>query len=44
MLTDVFTQKGLKILLLTFLGSFIVGIGVGIIGLLVVIDALAKAQ
>jgi hypothetical protein len=39
---DVFTEKGVKILLLTFLCSFIVGIGVGIFGLCMVIDALAK--
>lgn len=39
---NVFTEKGVKILLFTFLGSFIVGIGVGIFGLLMVIDAMAK--
>lgn len=38
----IFTEKGVKILLFTFLGSFIVGIGVGIFGLLMVIDAMAK--
>ena len=39
---NVFTEKGVKILLFTFLGSFIVGIGVGVFGLLMVIDAMAK--
>jgi hypothetical protein len=39
---NIFTEKGVKILLLTFLCSFIVGIGVGIFGLCMVIDALAK--
>jgi len=39
---DVFTEKGIRILLFTFLGSFIVGIGVGIVGLCLVIDAIAK--
>jgi hypothetical protein len=39
---DVFTEKGVKILLFTFLGSFIAGIGVGIFGLCMIIDALAK--
>jgi hypothetical protein len=37
-----FTREGAKLLILTFLGSFIVGIGVGIFGLCMVIDAMAK--
>jgi hypothetical protein len=37
-----FTVSGVKMLLLTFLCSFAVGVGVGIIGLLMVIDAMAK--
>jgi hypothetical protein len=37
-----FTASGIKMLLLTFLCSFAVGVGVGIIGLLMVIDAMAK--
>jgi hypothetical protein len=39
---DVFTEKGIRILLFTSLGSFIAGIGVGIFGLCMIIDALAK--
>lgn len=39
---NIFTEKGAKILLFTFLGSFIAGIGVGIFGLCMVIDAMAK--
>lgn len=38
-----FTASGIKMLLLTFLCSFAVGVGVGIIGLLMVIDAMAQA-
>jgi hypothetical protein len=37
-----FTREGAKLLILTFLGSFIIGVGVGIIGILMVIDAMAK--
>lgn len=37
-----FTAKGIKALLLMFAVSFAVGVGVGIFGLLMVIDALAK--
>lgn len=39
-----FTAKGIKALLLTFAVSFAVGVGVGIIGILMVIDALARAH
>jgi hypothetical protein len=37
-----FTARGVKALLLTFSVSFAVGVGVGIFGLLMVIDALAR--
>ena len=37
-----FTARGVKALLLTFAVSFAVGVGVGIIGILMVIDAMAK--
>jgi hypothetical protein len=39
---DFFTREGAKLLILTFLGSFIVGVAVGIFGLCMVIDAMAK--
>jgi hypothetical protein len=41
---NIFTREGVKLLFLTFLGSFAVGIVVGIFGVLMVIDALAKAH
>ncbi len=37
-----FTREGVKLLILTFLGSFIVGVAVGIFGLCMVIDVMAK--
>jgi hypothetical protein len=39
---NIFTREGAKILVITFLGSFVFGVGVGILGLCLVIDALAK--
>lgn len=41
-MTDIFTDKGLKILLLTFVGGFGVGLAIGIIGFVLVIDAMTK--
>lgn len=41
---NIFTREGAKLLFLTFIGSFAVGVAVGIFGLLMVIDALAKAH
>ena len=40
---NIFTREGAKLLILTFLGSFAVGVGVGIVGLLIAIDAMARA-
>jgi hypothetical protein len=39
---NIFTREGANILVITFLGSFVFGVGVGILGLCLVIDALAK--
>ena len=41
-MTDIFTDKGLKLLLLTFVGGFGIGLAIGIIGFVLVVDAMAK--
>ena len=41
-MTDIFTDKGLKILLLTFVGGFGIGLAIGIIGFCMIVDVMAK--